>query len=289
MIFEDVVVSSERLSCVASQNMLRPVNLRADDTTLSGRLSELMQTRCGAVLQMRKLLKLAGLALPNEGKITPAISEQLARSLDRIGLAIEPDYRYDGWLPGLDDEVVIFKAEDGGPISPERPAYLETKIKIDAIALSAAANGNTRGEGFEPIKGEIAAAPGFSPVERARLLAYAFVSLASPPKLRQAERIGRTKLADSRSNSRASLEMNIFPLAVANILFGFAMLLAYFAANIDPGPGVPKMSAADIRHECSFITEDAFHAECLQHAQRAEAEGARNVAADSPKALPEIQ
>ena len=80
--------------------MLRPVNLRADDTTLSGRLSELMQTRCGAVLQMRKLLKLRGLAFPNEGKITPAISEQLARSLLCIGLAIEPDYRYDGSLPG---------------------------------------------------------------------------------------------------------------------------------------------------------------------------------------------
>jgi hypothetical protein len=269
--------------------MLHPAHLRIDDTTLSAGLSELVQTRSGAVLQMRKLLELAGLALPDAGKITPAAGEQLATALDRIGFALEPDYRYDGWLPGLDDEVVIFKAEDGGPISPERPAYLETKIKIDAIALSAA-NRNAPGEGFESVKEEIATAAGFSPVERARLLAYAFVSLASPPELKREERVGHTKSTNSgsRSNKFASLEMKFFPLAGASVLLGFAIFLAYFAARIDPTPSLLKMSAADMRHECSLITDPAFQTECFQHAQHADGGGARIVAA-APKALPTIQ
>jgi hypothetical protein len=86
-----------------------------------------------------------------------------------------------------------------------------------------------------------------------------------PPKLKQKKRVG------------GSEAMKVFPLAGASILFGFAMLLAHFAASIDPSPGVPKMSAADIRHECSLITEDTIHAECLEQAQQAEGDGAKNL------------
>jgi hypothetical protein len=253
--------------------MLRPVDLRTDDATLTGKLSALMQTRSSVVLPMRKLLQLAGLEFP-ERRVTLAISEQLARVLDRIGYALEPDYRYYGWSPELNDKVVIFKAECGGPINPERPAYLETKVKIDAMALSVATNGNALGEGFEAIKREIATGAEFSHVERARLLAYAFASLASPPKLKR--------------KKRAFLESKVFPVTGASILFGFAILSAHVAVSIDHSAPMPQLSAADIRHECSLVTDDAFHAECLRQAQLVEGAGSKNPL-DSARALPAMQ
>jgi hypothetical protein len=252
--------------------MLRPVDLRTDDATLTGRLSALMQTRSSVVLPMRKLLQLAGLEFP-ERRVTLAISEQLARVLDRIGYALEPDYRYYGWSPELNDKVVVFKAECGGPINPERPAYLETKVKIDAMALSVATNGNALGEGFEAIKGEIATGAEFSHVERARLLAYAFASLASPPKLKR--------------KKRAFLESKVFPVTGASILFGFAILSAHVAVSIDHSAPMTQLSAANMRHECSLITDDAFHAECLQQAQL-EGAGSKN-RIDSLRTLPAVQ
>jgi hypothetical protein len=239
------------------------IDSQADD--LSAGLSEMMQTRSGAVLRMRDLLELAGLALPAEGKLAPATNEQLSRVLDRLGIALEPDYRYDGWSPTLDDKVVVFKAECGGPINSGRTVYRETKIKIDALALSAAVQKSLPNKKFELVKNEIAMAPEFSNIERARLLAYAFASLASSPKLMPKKRSARGDAGLS-----ALLDKNIFPLAAAILLFGSAVLLNHFAMLIDHSQSMTKMSAADVRHECSLITDDSFRADCLHQAQQAE-------------------
>jgi hypothetical protein len=234
--------------------MLRPPNLRTDDRARGG-LSELMQTRSSAVLPMRKLLQLAGLPRPYRGRLTLAMSDQLGQLLDRSGLALEPDHRYDGWSPGLDDEVVVFKAEYGGPINSERRAYLETKVRIDAMALSVATGNSTGGE-FASIKSEITE-KGFSHIERARLLAYAFASLASAPKLRRKKWFGGNR-------------SQFFVGAVAGILFGFAIVSAHLAVISDHSPGVHQLSRAELRQECSLISNEDFRADCLQQAQAAE-------------------
>jgi hypothetical protein len=267
--------------------MSRSADFPTDNAILSTKLSELMQTRSGAVLRMRKLLELAGLALSEEGKVTPETSEQLTRILDRISFAIEPDYRYDGWSPGFDDDVVVFKAEYGGPINPERPAYLETKVKIDEIALSTAADGSPPAGGFESLKSEIISAAGFSNIERARLLAYAFALLENPPKPKRKKQVGAARLANSVPNNRISWTTKALPLAGAGILFGFAVFLDRYAAGVEPAPDIAKMSAAEIRYECSLITEDAFHAECLQQAQQSN--GDRAKLGNSLRALPAVQ
>jgi hypothetical protein len=150
--------------------------------SLSGAISELFQMRATAVIQVRKLLELASLAPPAEGELPPATSKALSQMLDRISVAIEPDYRYDKRSPGLNDRVIIFKADYGGPIEPDRPAYRAMKTKIEATALIVATNGKTPGGKFESVKGDIATSIGFSGIERARLLAYAFALLTNPPK-----------------------------------------------------------------------------------------------------------
>ncbi|MGH6818309.1 MAG: hypothetical protein ACREC1_06000 [Methylovirgula sp.] len=172
-IFSTDVAAVLILIGVAADLKLRP-NLPG--AALSDRLSEILGPRCSVVIKSRRLFQLAGTG-------PPATRKQLNRMLDRIGVAVEPDWRYDGWSPGANDPIVVFKAEYGAPVDPERPAYHRMKLQIDATALAVAVDEKQRRAGFEALKSDIAATPGISGLERARLLAYAFVSLTSPPKL----------------------------------------------------------------------------------------------------------
>jgi hypothetical protein len=155
-------------------------------------LSEIMGTRCSAVMPSRQLWQLAGSELPTTGK-------QLGRMLDRVGVAVEPDWRYDGWSPAANDPIVIFKAEYGARIDPERPAYHRMKLQIDAAALAVAVCEARPDDGFVALKSDIAATAGISDVERARLLAYAFVSLTNPPKLGRAQGLSGDKARAAQS------------------------------------------------------------------------------------------
>ena len=149
---------------------------------LRGRLGELLGTRVSANMPTRKLLQLADFEVPENGKLATAESDQLSQALDRIGFAIEPDRRYGGWVPQPDDEIVIFKADRGGPIDPDRPVYRRTKAQVEVAVLAATADGTPSGEDFESVKNTINAATDFSVIERVRLLAYAVTLFRSPPK-----------------------------------------------------------------------------------------------------------
>jgi hypothetical protein len=265
--------------------MSRLIDSHAGNPAGSDALSKMMQTRPSAVLPMRELFELAGLAPPADGRLIPSTGKQLTQVLDRLNIALEPEDRYDTWPSTLDDEVVIFKAECGGPINPNRPPYLRARAKIEATMFSAAVDGGDSGERFQLVKNEIAGATEFSSVERARLLAYTFVSLASLPKLRSKMRTG---CGNSAPNSRVSLNAKMFPVAGAIALFGSAILLTQLAVRIDHSPSARPLSAADIRRECSFITEHMFHVDCLRRAQQAAGYGG-NTVVDSARALPAVQ
>lgn len=264
--------------------MSRLIDSYADNPAGSCTLLEMMQTRSSAVLQMRELFELAGLAPPQDRRLTKATSEQLTQVLDRLGIALEPDNRYDDWPSTLDDEVVVFKSECGGPINSDRPKYHAAKVKIDAIALSAAVDSGAPSEWFEFVKDKIAAATDFSNVERARLLAYAFASFTNLPKLRSKSRAARRLNA---WNSHAFLGAKMFPIAGAILLFGSGVLLNHLAVRMDHSGRAPQLSAAGIRQECPFIIEPMFHAECLQRARLAEGYGTNKVA-DSVRVLPSV-
>jgi hypothetical protein len=158
---------------VAADLKLRPT---IPAGALSDQLSEILGTRCSTVMRLRQLTQPQGLTIPAKIK-------HLSRMLDRNGVAIEPDWRYDGWSPGPNDPIVVFKAPYGAHVDPDRPAYHRIKLRIDAMALAVAIGEEHRDGGFTTLKSDIAAAADISNIERARLLAYAFASLTTPPKL----------------------------------------------------------------------------------------------------------
>jgi hypothetical protein len=94
-------------------------------------------------------------------------------------------------------------------------------------------------------------------------------------------------LSDQLSPNRQTLAL-LEPVVGAIILFAFAILSAHLAVTIDHSPPSPIMNAAYIRQECSFITDGAFHADCLQQAQNAKRPGSSSLVS-SIKALPAIQ
>jgi hypothetical protein len=158
---------------VAADLKLRPT---IPAGALSDQLSEILGTRCSTVMRLRQLTQPQGLT-------TAAKIKHLSRMLDRNGVAIEPDWRYAGWLPGPNDPIVVFKAPYGAHVDPDRPPYHRLKLRIDAMALAVAIGEERRDGGFATLKSDVAAAADISNIERARLLAYAFASLANPPKL----------------------------------------------------------------------------------------------------------
>jgi hypothetical protein len=61
----------------------------------------------------------------------------------------------------------------------------------------------------------------------------------------------------------------ILPLVGAGLLLGLALALIHFAATTGASGMRSKLSAADFRHECASITDNAFRAECLRQADKA--------------------
>jgi tellurite resistance protein len=146
------------------------------------RLAELMGEHNRASTKMRDMLGLAEFDLPENGKVSPALADQLGQALDRIDVAIEPDRRFGGAAPQLDDQVFIFKAPGGGPVDPERAPYRSMKAQVEVAVLAAASDGEASSEELQRVIAGIKDGKDLSGVERARLIAFAVTIFNSPPK-----------------------------------------------------------------------------------------------------------
>jgi len=135
-----------------------------------------------ASTKMRSMLEAAGFDMPANGKVTPGLADQLGSALDRIDIAIEPDRRYGSGVPQLDDQVIIFKADGGGKVDAERPGYRAVKAQVEVAVLAAAADGDASADELKRVVAGVRDAPGLSPIEQARLIAYAATVFNSPPK-----------------------------------------------------------------------------------------------------------
>lgn len=135
-----------------------------------------------ASTKMRNMLEAAGFDMPANGKVTPGLADQLGSALDRIDIAIEPDRRYGSGVPQLDDQVIIFKADGGGKVDAERPGYRAVKAQVEVAVLAAAADGDASADELKRVVAGVREAPGLSPIEQARLIAYAATVFNSPPK-----------------------------------------------------------------------------------------------------------
>ncbi|WP_247302526.1 TerB N-terminal domain-containing protein [Bradyrhizobium sp. 48] len=147
------------------------------------RLSEIMGGQTRASTTMGVVLRSAAFDVPENGKVSSGLADQLGQVLDRLDIAIEPDRRFSGAVPQPDDQIFLFKATGGGPIDPERPAYRMMKAQVEVAVLAAAADGESSNEEMSRVIAGIRDGKDLSAIERARLIAFAVTIFNNPPKL----------------------------------------------------------------------------------------------------------
>lgn len=203
-----------------------------------------------ASTKMRNMLDAAGFDLPQNGKVSPTLADQLGQALDSIDIAIEPDRRYGSGVPQLDDQVIIFKADGGGKVDPDRASYKAMKAQVEVAVLAAAADGDASADELKRVIAGVRGAMGLTPIEQARLIAYAATVFNSPPKQ---DRVMR-KLSE-----RTPEERTIIADAALAIIAG--------NENVDPSEvrflerlhkalGLPKERVYSALHRASPISDE---------------------------------
>lgn len=167
------------------------------------RITDLMGARNTATTKLKEVLNAAAFDFPETGKLPQAIGDQIGPVLDRINVAIEPDRRYGGGAAQLEDQVVIFRAEQGGPIDPKKLAYQRMKVQVEVSALAASADGAATVDELQTIIANIKSVQDLTRIEGLRLIAYAITIFKSPPKQ---SRILR-RLADAPEVDRQAIAM----------------------------------------------------------------------------------
>uniref|UniRef100_Q07NU9 Tellurite resistance protein TerB n=1 Tax=Rhodopseudomonas palustris (strain BisA53) TaxID=316055 RepID=Q07NU9_RHOP5 len=185
--------------------LLLPDLLRRDPkggivAEFNGKMAEVMGDQNRASSTMRKLLKLAGFEI-STGKVAPAIADQLGELLDQVGIAIEPDRRYGGSVPQLDDQVIVFKAAKGGPVDAARPNYRAMKAQVEVAVLAAAADGEASHDELQHVIDLIRSDKSLGAIEQARLIGYTVTVFNSPPKQARVLR----KLAEHSAEEREAI------------------------------------------------------------------------------------
>lgn len=128
------------------------------------------------------VFEMAGFEVAANGKIPAASAEELGRALDVIDVALEPDPRYGSSVPRADEQVFIFRAANGGPVDPSRPAVRAARTQVEVAVLAAGSDGDACYEELQRTISRIRATPDLSGVEQARLIAFAVTTFNSPPK-----------------------------------------------------------------------------------------------------------
>jgi tellurite resistance protein len=171
----------------AQASLLLPEDLQAEGGSdaldaLRQKLTEMMGGQNRASTKMRHLLELANFEFAETSKVSQTVATQLGQVLDRMDVAIEPDRRYGGAIPQLEDQVFLFGAAGGGSIDPERPAYRAMKAQVEVAVLAASADGNASSDEMQRVINGVKDRDDLSGVEKARLIAFAVTIFNSPPK-----------------------------------------------------------------------------------------------------------
>ena len=200
----------------ASRNSIQAALLLPDDLQnemssdaihfFAQRIAEIMGEHGRASTKMSKMLEVAGFDLPEGGKVSPMLADQLGQVLDRIDIAIEPDRRYGSGVPQLDDQVFIFKATGGGAVDPERLPYRSMRAQVEVAVLAAAADGEASSDELQRVIAGIRAGTDLSGVEQARLIAFAVTIFNSPPKqARVMKRLAERSQAERETIANAAV------------------------------------------------------------------------------------
>lgn len=139
---------------------------------------------------LRSLLDLMAIPLPEGARLSQAGLKQMQCVLDRLGVAFEPDSRYEaernvgGAPPDADSRVLLFKAPGGGPVDPTRPEYLAMRTVVEVACLAASPDGDVSPSAMEDILARVRSADALNDTEKCRLTAFALCLRLSRPKQR---------------------------------------------------------------------------------------------------------
>jgi tellurite resistance protein len=201
--------------------MLLPASLRAAATAKAAQSARqgvlpLLGGATVATVAPRALFEAVGVTLDADARRPPASAlSELQQRLDILDLGIEPDRRYGGDTTSLDAKVVLFEADGGAPVNPDRPGYLQAKAAIEVAMLAAATDGDVTGPEFDAVISDVRSMPGLSPAEAIRLKAFAWTlrdrakaggalrrAASLPPEARKA--IARAAVAAVLADGQAS-------------------------------------------------------------------------------------
>ncbi len=137
--------------------------------------------RKSAFMRLPRLLDLLGFEKPTNDKIPTATFTQLTAVLDKLGVGFEPDRRYGSGPLSSDGLMVLFRAENGGPVDPKSSTFKAARTMVDVSALAAAADGTVTESEVSTLTHEIQSMQGLGALERLRLMAHAAVALRDAP------------------------------------------------------------------------------------------------------------
>ena len=204
----------ERRATIQAALLLpEPIRRQAGKGAAQGlgvRISALMGGRGTATTQLRDLLAASSFDIPESGQVPQSAADQLGEALDLLDIAIEPDRRYGGGVPHVDDHVVVFTAERGGAIDAAKPSYRAMKVRVEVAALAAAADGVGTSDELQTIIGTIRDGTDLTQIERLRLIGYAVTIFKSPPK--------RARILDRLADTEESQKRAIAAAAIAVIV-----------------------------------------------------------------------
>jgi hypothetical protein len=177
---------------------------------IAAKVSELLGTRNSAITKLRELLRAASLDFPESGNLSPTVCDRLGQAFDHIGIAIEPDSRYGRASAQLDDPVVIFRADKGGPIDPLKPAYQAMKSQVEASALATISVAAEPVDKGHAILTHIRAAANLSRIEQKRLIAYLITMLNCRPNERHIlRRLARMSERDRQLTAATAMSLTV--------------------------------------------------------------------------------
>lgn len=151
-------------------------------------LAKLVGERTAAPVPVQEVLSLLDLSLnKDQGRVPAGTLRQLGALLDSVGFGFEPDRRYGCSLPVTRaSNLVLFAADGGARVDPERAAYDAARTMVEIAALAALADGVAVPVELQCIRRDLASLPDLDSIERVRLMAHAEALLADPPKRREA-------------------------------------------------------------------------------------------------------
>lgn len=122
------------------------------------------------------------LASATPGKLNKNEAVLLTQSLEKLGFAVEPDVRFGGAAPAVDERVVIFKVGADAPATPS-VAYAAATTMLHLAAIVAFADGSLAESEQRRLEEHLETALELTPGERTRLRAHLRWLLTSRPGL----------------------------------------------------------------------------------------------------------